>query len=145
MLLLLITSAKATVTSHGHSSSVNSSAILNSSVFPFYFEEQIGAWCGMHVLNNLLQGPYVTQDACRLAANNVVRLNGDSLSNHLDLASGFLSIDVINVFGASVLGLHIEATSVDWQELQSEVEGKAIVNCNSQHWTVVYFDRFARS
>ena len=33
-----------------------------------YFEEQEGAWCGMHALNNYMGGPYVTQDACMRAA-----------------------------------------------------------------------------
>lgn len=30
-----------------------------------FHEQQIRALCGQHVLNNLLQGPYVTLDALR--------------------------------------------------------------------------------
>ena len=36
-----------------------------------YFEEQRGAWCGMHAINNYLRGPYVTEDDCRWAARLV--------------------------------------------------------------------------
>ena len=33
-----------------------------------YFEAQVGAWSGMHVLNNFLGSPYVMQPACERAA-----------------------------------------------------------------------------
>ena len=33
-----------------------------------HFQEQSGAWCGMHALNNLLRGPMVDKDACKRAA-----------------------------------------------------------------------------
>ena len=39
---------------------------------PPYFEHQEEAWCGMHALNNLLGGPYVTKSDCRAAADIVV-------------------------------------------------------------------------
>ena len=38
-----------------------------------YFETQEGALCGKHVLNNLKEGPYVTCEACGLAARQVVQ------------------------------------------------------------------------
>ena len=38
-----------------------------------YFETQEGAWCGKHALNNLKEGPYVTCEACGLAARQVVQ------------------------------------------------------------------------
>lgn len=33
-----------------------------------YFERQLGAWCGMHALNNYLGGAYVTKKDCQAAA-----------------------------------------------------------------------------
>ena len=81
-----------------------------------YFEEQApGAWCGMHALNNFLRGPYVTREACLAAANVVLqdleaRGGGfrEALSNPLDVNSGWLSADVINVLGAANFNLHVE-------------------------------------
>ena len=80
-----------------------------------YFEEQVGAWCGLHALNHYLGGAYVTQDACRRAAARAVAAlsqkgGGDreAAAHHLDPDTGFLSIDVINILGESVLGLHVE-------------------------------------
>ena len=59
-----------------------------------HFERQSGAWCGMHALNNLLRGPMVNKEACRLAARRVRdSLGGADLeSAHLDPQTGFLSI-----------------------------------------------------
>ena len=118
----------------------------------------------MHALNNYLGGPYVDQDACRRAARAVVTAlsgagNGDvcrraaraevtalsgagdgdaeSLGNHIDPATGFLSIDVINVLGAGVLGIHVEGDAVCWASLQTVEGGAALVNWNNQHWTVL--------
>ncbi len=79
--------------------------------FSDYFETQVGAWCGMHALNNLLGGPYVSQDACCRAAQEVCRrlsqVGGDAedRDHHLDPDTGWLSIDVINMLGASLLGI----------------------------------------
>ena len=77
-----------------------------------YFEEQEGAWCGMHALNNYFGGPYVTQDACRRAARAAAMALSEGglgvaeeLQNHIDLDTGFLSIDVTNVLGAVVCSL----------------------------------------
>ena len=65
----------------------------------------------MHALNNLLGGPYVTQDACRRAASRVATDlseagvgDAEDSAHHLDPATGWLSIDVINVVGAGSLG-----------------------------------------
>ena len=75
-----------------------------------YFEAQVGAWCGMHALNNLLGGPYVTQDDCRRACGEVCRrlseVGGgrEDRRQHLDPDTGWLSIDVINILGAGLLG-----------------------------------------
>ena len=73
-----------------------------------YFEAQDAAWCGMHALNNLLGGPYVTKDACGLAArrvaNELSQVGGadqETISLHLHPGTGWLSIDVINVLGAT--------------------------------------------
>ena len=69
----------------------------------------------LHVLNNFLRGPYITREDCRLAAKIVVGelhvLGGgyeESLSNHLDTTSGWLSADVINVLGAANFNLHVD-------------------------------------
>ena len=74
----------------------NASALADT-----YFETQIAAWCGMHALNNLAGGPYVTQDDCLGAARQVVSRSSQTdlgdpevLDNHLHKDTGFLSIDV---------------------------------------------------
>ena len=38
-----------------------------------YYERQHEAWCGMHVINNYLQGPFATKDCCRAAVKLVCR------------------------------------------------------------------------
>ena len=112
-----------------------------------YFEAQDGAWCGMHVLNNYLGGPYVTQDACRRAARRAAAAlseaglgDAEALQNHIDLATGFLSIEVINILGAGTLGLHVEEAATSWSHLQAERPGAAFVNWNNQHWTLLHFE-----
>ena len=114
-----------------------------------YFEEQRGAWCGLHALNNYLGGPYVTENACELAARQVVRAlseaggggasenREEAYRDHLHPGTGFLSIDVINVLGAGNLGLHVQANDASWLELQAEAESAALVNWNNYHWTVL--------
>ena len=108
-----------------------------------YFERQRGAWCGMHALNNYKGGPYIDRDACRRAADVVVRcLNQDGEQaaedrcDHLHLQTGFLSIDVINVLGAALLGIHVEGRATSWEDLQS-ARADAFINCNNHHWTVL--------
>ena len=75
-----------------------------------YFESQVGAWCGMHAMNNYLGGPYVSKEACRAAAAQVVHRLGaeEDVHEHLHPHTGFLSIDVINLLGASQLGMHVD-------------------------------------
>ena len=109
-----------------------------------YYEVQVDAWCGMHSLNNFLGGPYVTQDACRRACSQVVSAlsevaGGHRESSHLHLhpQSGWLSIDVINVIGSGLLGLHVEADSVSFDSLALQNGADVFVNCNNQHWTVL--------
>ena len=109
-----------------------------------YYEVQVDAWCGMHSLNNFLGGPYVTQDACRRACSQVVSAlsevaGGRRESSHLHLhpQSGWLSIDVINVIGSGLLGLHVEADSVSFDSLALQNGADVFVNCNNQHWTVL--------
>ena len=85
-----------------------------------FFNPQQGARCGMHVLNNfLLKGRMVEQQDCRAAARLVrsqlsQAREGDEepISNHLDPATGWLSIDVVNVLGQANLGLHVEAVGL---------------------------------
>ena len=114
-----------------------------------FFDPQQGAWCGMHALNNYcLNGRLVQQQDCRDAARLVARrltdaLAGDveSISNHLDPLTGWLSIDVINVLGQANLGLHVEAARVSWLDgLCHQQDGAALVNWNQQHWTVLQRD-----
>ena len=111
-----------------------------------YFEQQApGAWCGMHALNNYLRGPYVTCEACFAAANVVVQeLNAagggfkELLSNHLDVRSGWLSVDVINVLGAANFNLHVEGERpCSFGAFKSGGHRAAFVNWNNQHWTVL--------
>ena len=86
----------------------------------------------MHALNNLLGGPYVTMDACERAARQVVRRLSEpgvgaveDLSEHLDPDTGFLSIDVINALGSSVLGIHVEGDEISWLQLKDCGPGAA--------------------
>jgi hypothetical protein len=109
-----------------------------------YFEAQVGAWCGMHALNNYLGGPYAARDACRRAATRVVAAlsqagvgDSENMRNHLDPVTGFLSIDVINVLGAGNLGIHVEGDAIYWQNLQADPDGAALVNWNNRHWAVL--------
>ena len=57
--------------------------------------------------------------------------------HHHDPCTGFLSIDVINILGASLLGLHVEGDAVPLPTLRAEPEGAALVNWNGRHWTVL--------
>jgi len=98
----------------------------------------------MHALNNLVGGPYVTQDACRRAAQSVVRAlsaagmgDAEDAAHHLDNESGFLSLDVINVLGAGALGIQVEGDAVSWAAFQVAPRAAALVNCNNCHWTVL--------
>ena len=104
-----------------------------------HFEEQSGAWCGMHALNNLLRGDYVDKDACTRAAVQVRRALGGAVleSDHLDPQSGFLSIDVINLLGSAHLGIHVEETPTAWDILRYCCGARALINWNQTHWTVL--------
>ena len=98
----------------------------------------------MHALNNFLAGPYVTQDACRRAAERAVAMlsqvaggDAEAMAHHLHPATGFLSIDVINILGAGALGLHVEGNTTPWPRLRADPDGAALVNWNNRHWTVL--------
>ena len=115
-----------------------------------YFEEQEGAWCGMHALNNYLGGPYVTQDACRRAARAAAMAlsegglgAAEELQNHIDLDTGFLSIEVINILCAGTLGLHVAEAATSSDHFLAEKRGAALVNWNNQHWTLFQYEHDA--
>ena len=112
-----------------------------------YFEPQQGAWCGMHALNNFQGGPYVTRTDCRRAAVLAVKElsemgigDAEDIGEHLDKETGFLSIDVINILGCSLLGIHVAGEAVSWRELQESPGLGALVNCNNMHWTALRKD-----
>ena len=112
-----------------------------------FFDPQVGAWCGMHALNNYcLAGGLVDQAACRAAVRLVVQrlsqTTGDveRAEEHLHPETGWLSIDVINVLGEALLGLHVDGAAADWNQLQGIEEGAAFVNWNNTHWTVLQRD-----
>ena len=111
---------------------------LHSSSYD-HFEDQSGAWCGMHALNNLLRGDYVDKEACTRAAAQVRHALGgaDLESAHLDPQSGFLSIDVINLLGSANLGIHVEETPTAWEVLRHCQGARALINWNQSHWTVL--------
>ena len=93
----------------------------------------------MHALNNLLRGPMVNKEECRLAARYVrVKLGGaDAESAHLDPETGFLSIDVINMLGDANLGIHVEETPTAWEVFRHHHGARALINWNQRHWTVL--------
>ena len=100
-----------------------------------YFEIQDGAWCGVYAINHYLGGPYATKGACRRAARSVVATlpqvgagDVEDLAQHLDPLTGFLSIGVINVIGATTLGIDVEGGATLWPTLQAAQEGGALVN-----------------
>ena len=97
----------------------------------------------MHALNNYLQGPYVTRTACRTAAaivsTNLSQVGGsdaEDYARHLHPETGWLSIDVINVLGAT-LGIEVEGTPMTAISLLQGCEVDCLMNCNNQHWTVL--------
>ena len=104
-----------------------------------HFERQSGAWCGMHALNNLLRGPMVNKEACRLAAQRVREsfAGAEVESAHLDPETGFLSIDVINLLGSANLGIHVEETPTAWEVFRHCHGARALINWNQRHWTVL--------
>ena len=75
----------------------------------------------------------MNQDDCRRAARRVVSMlvaagsrdaeslgDAEELQEHIDLRTGFLSIEVINVQWAGLLGLHVEEASTSWECCQAE-------------------------
>ena len=108
-----------------------------------YFEAQEDAWCGMHAVNNYRLGPCISKEQCRQAAHTVVRQlgAGNTMSEHLDPLTGWLSIDVLNVLGDVELpknghGLQVAPVSGDSWRLGED----AMVNWNNHHWTVLQAD-----
>ena len=97
----------------------------------------------MHALSNYLRGPYVTRSACRAAATLVsanLSQSGDgdseAYAHHLHSETGWLSIDVINVIGAT-LGIEVEGVASAAEDLRQFDEVDCLVNCNNSHWTVL--------
>ena len=97
----------------------------------------------MHALNNYLGGEYVIKEACDYAAKQVCAhlsqaSGGDAedKSRHLDPATGWLSIDVINYLGAN-LGIEVEPASLDVNDLLDMDKAACLLNCNNRHWTVL--------
>ena len=104
----------------------------------------------MYALNNYLRGPYVTCEDCRTAARAILddlATSGggyqEMLSNHIDLQSGWLSVDVINAVGAANFNLHIEERPRSFDAFDSNGHRAALINWNSQHWTLL--ERASRS
>ena len=97
----------------------------------------------MHAVNNYRLGPCISKEQCRQAAHTVVRQlgAGNTMSEHLDPLTGWLSIDVLNVLGDVELpknghGLQVASVSGDsWR-----LGGDAMVNWNNHHWTVLQAD-----
>ena len=110
-----------------------------------YFENQTGAWCGMHALNNFLGGEYVNEETCRRAARRVVQAlseagHGDTetMKDHLDPRTGWLSIDVINLIGLGNLALHVQERDVSWGTFRGGADdAAALLNWNKKHWSVL--------
>ena len=97
----------------------------------------------MHALNNYLQGPHVTRNACRAAAaivsTNLSQAGGGDAEDygcHLHPETGWLSIDVINVLGAT-LGIEVEGAPMTVTSLLQGCEVDCLVNCNNKHRTVL--------
>ena len=63
------------------------------------------------------------------------------ISNRLDPATGWLSIDVINVLGEANLGVHVEAMGFSClDDLRRQQGSAALVNWNQRHWSVLQPD-----
>ena len=126
-----------------------------------YYERQQEAWCGMHVINNYLQGPFATKDSCRVAVNHLCqelsetvgdsRLGGnkrgtsqtnfggqhEDAAEHLDPQTGWLSIAVINVMAETLFGFAVDHVALTLsQVLLQPGDVSFFVNCNNRHWTL---------
>ena len=66
--------------------------------------------------------------------------DAEDIGGHLDKETGYLSIDVINILGCSLLGIHVAGEAVSWRELQESPGLGALVNCNNMHWTALRKD-----
>ena len=98
----------------------------------------------MHAINNLLEGPYVTEDACKRACDHIVKELSEGAggrvedsSEHMHPDTGWLSIDVINVLGQGLFGIHVEGHVTSFDQFLSIGTFDALVNWNNQHWTVL--------
>ena len=92
----------------------------------------------------------MTQDACRRAARRAAIAlsegglgDAEALQNHIDLDTGFLGIEVINILGAGTLGLHVAEAATSSNHFLAEKRGAALVNWNNQHWTLFQFEHDA--
>ena len=99
----------------------------------------------MHAINNFLQRPVCDKALVRSAAADVVQLLGncrEEMEHHLDPRNGWLSLDVINMIGASLAEpFHVEEASLAsacWSEecRKNDVLG-CFCNWNNVRWTVL--------
>ncbi len=113
-----------------------------SAVEPYY-ERQQEAWCGMHVINNYLQGPFATKDSCRVAVNHLCQELSETVGDsedaaaHLDPQTGWLSIAVINLMAERLFGFTVDHVALTLsQVLLQPGDVSFFVNCNNRHWTL---------
>ena len=110
---------------------------------PVFFQPHEGAWCGVYALNNYMGDPYVTRTDCMraavLASSQLSKTAGgerEDIEQHIHPETGFLSIDVMNVLGASVLGIHVSSDQMYADCLFHSAVVGVMANCHSQHWAV---------
>ena len=109
---------------------------------PYYYEVQLEGWCGMHAINNYLGGPKVTTRDCRRAYEKLSSRGTEDQRQHLQMKSGWMSIELINVLGAGLLGFQVEKSHTSLNEFISNGRAAALVNWNNQHWTVLSSEAF---
>ncbi len=112
-----------------------------------YFERQVSGNCGVHALNNGLQGEYFTAEMLHafaaqynLEQTNLVYADDRSNIEGSSTAAGFFDINVLDLALRSInyeLRHLDERWNVRWLEEFATKEGIFLVNRNENHWYAI--------
>lgn len=109
-----------------------------------YHEKQVGALCGLHSLNNLLQGPHFTAQDLKEVAQDLDRrerelTNGQGLDYGNACADGFYNVQVMQVVlaraGCEMVPLKELPEEKRWQRFGPDLaREKAFILNKHKHW-----------
>mmetsp|Transcript_76431 Transcript_76431/g.224263 ORF Transcript_76431/g.224263 Transcript_76431/m.224263 type:complete len:603 (-) Transcript_76431:102-1910(-) len=110
-----------------------------------YHEKQVGALCGLHSVNNILQGPHYTVQDLRAVAQELDRrereiTDGQGLDYGNACADGFYNVQVIQVVvsraGCDMVPLkELPAETRRWQRRGTDIaKEKAFILNKHKHW-----------